>query len=408
MRTGPGKLTPMIVACGAVAACSGSGGSTQSPPPSSGTISVTACEIAVGASSCSGLVSWVTSGAAVPTVLLGSATLSRSPNGSSTIVLSATTQTVTLLDGTRRLDEKSVAGTCAAASSWDGSICRQFALRSTERAPTPFADDTGAVTLEVVVYRPLATGPFPAVVFHHGSTGNGDDPSLFRETYTSETIARFFTERGWLVAFPQRRGRGASDGLYDEGFTPDRSRYSCLSEPALAGLERALQDADAAMAFLAAHEDVDASSMLSAGTSRGGVLAIAHAGRRTGRFVGVVNFVGGWLGEGCQDSTQVNRTAFQLGAAFAGETLWLYAANDPFYSLAHSRGNFDAFVGAGGRGRFEIFTRAPGLNGHFLVNDPSLWGDELEAYLRRSRLQGSAAQGRGSPLGELSGSPAVD
>lgn len=317
------------------------------------------------------------------------ATAQRNPDGQilrgSTVDLGATTQTVTLLDGTRRLDEKPVAGTCVAASSWDGSICRQFAVRSTERAPTPFADASGAVTLEVVLYRPFGAGPFPAVVFHHGSTGNGDDPSLFRVTYTSEVIAKFFIERGWLVAFPQRRGRGASDGLYDEGFTPDRSRYSCLSEPALAGLERALQDADAATDFLAARADVDASTMLSAGTSRGGVLAIAQAGRRAGRFAGAVNFVGGWLGEGCQDSILVNRSAFLLGASFPGETLWLYAANDPFYSLAHSRSSFDAFVAAGGRARFEIFTRAPNLNGHFLVNDPSLWGDELGAYLRRLR-----------------------
>jgi hypothetical protein len=63
-------------------------------------------------------------------------------------------------------------------------------------------------------------------------------------------------------------------------------------------------------------------------------------------------------------------------------TLWLYAVNDPFYSVAHSRGNFDAFIAAGGQGQFEIYTRAPGLNGHFLVNDPALWSEALEAYLR--------------------------
>ena len=378
----PPGITAMIVVCCLLAACSGSGSSTQPPPPS-GTLALTTCEIPAGASSCAATVSWTTSGAAAPTVHLGSATLSQSPAGTSAVPVGATIQTVTLLDGTRRLDEKSFAGTCVSASSWDGRLCRQFAQRMTERAPTSHVEGGRKVTLEVVLYRPLGGGPYPAVLFHHGSTGNGDDPSSFRSTYTNEAIAKFFTDRGWLVAFPQRRGRGASDGLYDEGFTADRSRYSCLSDPALAGLERALQDADAAADFLTALDDVDVSRLLSAGTSRGGLLAIAHAGRRPDLFDGAVNFVGGWLGEGCQDAMVVNRTGFLAGKLFPGETLWLYAANDPFYSLAHSRSHFDAFVGAGGRGQFEIFNRAPTLNGHFLVNDPALWSPEIDAFLGR-------------------------
>jgi hypothetical protein len=45
-------------------------------------------------------------------------------------------------------------------------------------------DGGAAITLEMIAYRPLdATGPMPPVVFHHGSTGNGDDPGLFGPTY---------------------------------------------------------------------------------------------------------------------------------------------------------------------------------------------------------------------------------
>jgi len=56
------------------------------------------------------------------------------------------------------------------------------------------------------------------LLFHHGSTGKGDDPSRFISTVTSPALAKFFNDRGWMVMFPQRRGRGKSDGLYDEGF----------------------------------------------------------------------------------------------------------------------------------------------------------------------------------------------
>jgi dienelactone hydrolase len=219
------------------------------------------------------------------------------------------------------------------------------------------------------------------VIFNHGSTGNGDDPSQFRITYTNEPIARFFTTRGWMIAFPQRRGRGQSDGVYDEGFTPDRTRYSCLQAPALAGVERALQDVDAAVDLVRARPDVDRARLLAAGVSRGGILAAAHAARRPGVYRGVVNFVGGWLGEGCADAVAVNRPLFAAAGTFAGRTIWLYGENDPFYSVAHSRANFDAFVAAGGSAGFHVYTRAPGLNGHFIINDPGLWTPDLDAYV---------------------------
>jgi hypothetical protein len=95
--------------------------------------------------------------------------------------------------------------------------------------------------------------------------------------------------------------------------------------------------------------------------------APAHAAHRPGLFRGVVNFVGGWLGEDCGDAAAVNRAIFLHGATSDRPTLWLYGENDPFYSLAHSRGNFDTFVGAGG----------------LVMNDPSLWTAELDAFVKQ-------------------------
>jgi hypothetical protein len=76
------------------------------------------------------------------------------------------------------------------------------------------------IRLEEVIKKPSGSGPFPLLVFNHGSTGRGTDPNLVTETYANPAIADFFVERGWIVAFPQRRGRGKSVGLYDEGFAP--------------------------------------------------------------------------------------------------------------------------------------------------------------------------------------------
>ncbi|MDX1481485.1 MAG: CocE/NonD family hydrolase [Woeseiaceae bacterium] len=277
--------------------------------------------------------------------------------------------------------EPPATGNCASTEIFENGACRTFAVRLDERADTPFIEDGQPVTLEAVLFRPIADERYPTVLFNHGSTGNGSDPSLFGMTFTSKSVAHYFVERGWMVAFVQRRGRGRSDGLYDEGFTPDRSGYSCDRELALAGADRALDDIDAATDWLRMRADVDTTRMLVGGVSRGGILSVAYAARRPEVYRAAINFVGGWISEGCGDHLAINRTLFVDGAAFGGPSIWLYAENDSFYSLAYSRSLYDAFTAAGGMGDFLEFARAPGLNGHFLVNDEALWSDAMDAFL---------------------------
>jgi dienelactone hydrolase len=140
---------------------------------------------------------------------------------------------------------------------------------------------------------------------------------------------------------------------------------------------------DAAVAYVRSRGDGAPGRLLSAGASRGGILALVHAAERPGLFQGAVSFVGGWLGEACADAVVVNRSLAVSAAAFDGPTLWLYGENDSFYSLAHSRASFDAFVAAGGQGSFKSYTRAPTLNGHFILEDPTLWTADLAAFVSR-------------------------
>jgi dienelactone hydrolase len=275
---------------------------------------------------------------------------------------------------------------CPPGSAFDGTQCRVFAVRTTERMATPWSENGRPLTLEMVVYRPLGAGPYPTLVFHHGSTGNGDDPTQFRVTATSETVARVFAEQGWMVLFPQRRGRGASDGLYDEGFEPDRSRYACTQALALTGLAHALEDAEAIYQHVRNRADVEASRVVVGGFSRGGILAMAHAAQRPTAYRGSLNFVGGWLGEVCPDAVAVNRTTFVSAATGPRRSLWLYGENDPFYSAAHSRANFDAFVGAGGAGIYRLYRRSSSTaSGHLIINEPALWQAEVTAFIAAVR-----------------------
>lgn len=274
---------------------------------------------------------------------------------------------------------------CGPTGIPEGDGCRTFAVMSIERAPTPFTENGEPVSLEVVLFKPAAEGRFPAIVFHHGSTGNGSDPSLFGITFTSKPVTQYFVERGWMVAFPQRRGRGDSGGRYDEGFKPDRSGYSCEEDLALAGAARALEDLDVVTDWLRNRADVDTTRMLVGGSSRGGILSIAHVAQRPDVYLGAINFVGGWVSEGCGDYRSINRELFVSGAGVPGPSLWLYADNDSFYSIAYSRSNFDAYTGAGGMGTMVEMRRAPGLNGHFLINDPELWAPEVDEYIAQDQ-----------------------
>ena len=88
------------------------------------------------------------------------------------------------------------------------------------------------------------------------------------------------------------------------------------------------------------------------GQSRGGILSVAYAGLHPEKVRGVINFVGGWVGDGCRNAIAINRALMNRGARFPRPMLWLYGENDPFYALDHTRGNFEAFRAAGGRGRF--------------------------------------------------------
>jgi pimeloyl-ACP methyl ester carboxylesterase len=130
---------------------------------------------------------------------------------------------------------------------------------------------------------------------------------------------------------------------------------------------------------------VDRERLVMGGVSRGGILSVAYAGRRPQQLKGVINFVGGWLGTGCRSATYVNQWLFKRGAGYTAETIWLYGDNDSFYPLSHSRENFAAFQGAGGKGAFHEFV-VPDTNGHYLFTRPATWGSAVAAYLERLSL----------------------
>jgi dienelactone hydrolase len=234
-------------------------------------------------------------------------------------------------------------------------------------------------TLEATLYRPAGDGPHAVLLFNHGSTGGGNvAPST---TMRPSRQAQFFVERGFVVLAPMRRGRGASDGGHQE--------YEGTCDPDVlgAGLGRAIEDVDAAMAYLRAQPWADPGRVLVAGQSRGGILSVAYAAVRSGAVRGVINFAGGWTSQRCDEGGRsFNQATF---AAAGGRTripmLWLYAEEDGYYSAAWIRRYHEAFTQAGGVATFHLFP-AFGADGHRLVDRVELWKVAADDFLRRLKL----------------------
>jgi len=251
---------------------------------------------------------------------------------------------------------------------------------STVRIPMTEAGPGGKrITLEATLYRPAGNGPHPALLFNHGSTGGGAVAPSVRMRPSRQ--AQFFVERGFVVLAPMRRGRGESEGTHAE------HEGTCDADVLGAGLARAIEDVDAAMAYLRAQPWADPDRMLVGGQSRGGLLSVAYVGVRPGPVRGVINFAGGWTSQRCDEGGRsFNQATF---ASAGGRTrvpmLWLYAEEDRYYSAAWVQRYYAAFDQAGGVATFHLFP-AFGGDGHRLVDRVEIWRAAVDDFLRRLKL----------------------
>ena len=272
-----------------------------------------------------------------------------------------------------------IVGMVCVAAAITGSAAQAAPKTIYEQSMVPLSLGGGQLRLAVRVYRPEGAGPFPTLIFHHGSTGRGNKPRLFSQFWPPVGIIEYFTSRGWCVVAPSRRGRGGSQGLYDEGFTPERDHYSATARYSLPGADRALTDIDAITDVILEWPFVDPERIVVSGISRGGILSVAHSGQRPDLYRGVINFVGGWLGGKDSEIRKINQKLFNRGVPYGKETLWLYARDDSYYSLSTTRKYFKKFIKAGGKGVF--FDDFPRGIGHGAAAFPEHWGPVVETYL---------------------------
>jgi dienelactone hydrolase len=241
--------------------------------------------------------------------------------------------------------------------------------------------------LEAYLFTPQGRGPFPLVVYNHGS--RAADPRAERPI---EYVARMLVPAGYAVLVPERRGYGKSDGpTLAEAVGADRG-------PAfVARLEAETRDALAAVDHVAGTPGfrVDAKRMAMVGYSFGGMVTTLAMGRDARFAAGVAQAPGAlnWI-----DKPDVQGALLKAARMIRKPMLCTVAENDA--QTESTRAICDAVRASGRPAVVKIYppftppgsvigTSAgrPGqaAPGHALFGAAGapIWQDDLLAFLRK-------------------------
>jgi carboxymethylenebutenolidase len=84
-------------------------------------------------------------------------------------------------------------------------IAALYASTPTWAADVTVTFPSGDKQLHGVLYKPEGAGPFPAVLYNHGSVGG----MLSKQAF--DALGPVFVARGWVFFGPFRRGQGLSE-----------------------------------------------------------------------------------------------------------------------------------------------------------------------------------------------------
>ncbi|HKW62432.1 MAG TPA: dienelactone hydrolase family protein [Candidatus Acidoferrum sp.] len=143
---------------------------------------------------------------------------------------------------------------------------------------------SGKLKIEAYVFKPDGAGPFPVVIYSHGSRAGHE-----REERPFAYVGEMLTQDGYVVVVPERRGYGKSDGTaFSETVGEDRGpRF-------VARVQEETDDMLAAVDFVKNLPYADAKRMGVMGWSFGGIVSVFGASR-SAAFRAVVDQAGAAL-----------------------------------------------------------------------------------------------------------------
>lgn len=269
---------------------------------------------------------------------------------------------------------------------------------------TTFYYKNGDLNLEAYLYKPQGTGPFPLVIYNHGSRSGQE-----RVEIPFRFIAAILVPQGYAVLVPERRGYGKSDGqTYDEEVQGDRGdrmmqRFREEASDVLAVLDYLKQGGVSANSIrltpTPTTNPIDFRRVALMGWSHGGVVSLLAASERH-EFVALVDQAGGALT--WNSSPTLQRELPAAARKIKVPALCMDAENDATTNAAKTVG--EAIKNSGEPEQTIIYPPfTPTSNpdniapGHLIfAQGVSIWQNDLITFLK-PRLETNNRFGQASP-----------
>jgi len=239
---------------------------------------------------------------------------------------------------------------------------------------------SGDLTLHGVLYKPEGAGPFPAVLYNHGSA-----PAML-SSEAFEAIGPVFQHRGWVFFAPYRRGQGlsVSAGPYigDEiAAAVKKGGVHAGAQTMIRLLETDhLNDQLAALAWLRKQSFVQPQRIAAAGNSFGGIETVLGAER--GPYCAAIDASGG--AQSWARSPELEARMTRSARNSRAPIFFFQAEND--YDLSPSRTLSAAMKDAGKEFELKIYPPfgKTSKEGHsFAYLGSSVWADDVFRFLEK-------------------------
>ena len=260
------------------------------------------------------------------------------------------------------------------------SVSMLLAIRTVAPASASeaVAFESGEKTLHGFVYKPAGTGPFPTVLYNHGSSPGMVNNQAF------DLIGPLFNARGWAFFAPYRRGQGTSSDagpyIMDEVEAARARGGQELGGRTMARLlsTEQLQDQLAALAWLKKQPFARSTQIAVMGNSFGGVEAVLGA-EQVGYCASVDASGGAESWDGAPDLRNVMLHAVQHSTV---AIFFFQAEND--YNLAASRTLYAAMRRVKRPAEIRIYPpygNGPAGGHSFTYRGASIWIDDVVRFL---------------------------
>jgi dienelactone hydrolase len=159
-------------------------------------------------------------------------------------------------------------------------LCLAAPARAQNPPPATYTKErvtfkSGSFTLVGFLFKPNKPGPFPGLIWNHGSEKNPGAAPQF------DAVAAVFVPAGYVVFAPVRRGHGDSEGPYIQ-YALQGERREERNWRQVRLLEEQVDDQLAGLAYLKSLPYVDRNRLAVAGCSYGGIQTLLGAERGAG------------------------------------------------------------------------------------------------------------------------------